>query len=109
MNEYLFLFLLIINSERSTGRLSLVFELMEMNIYELIRGRRHYLAEKKVKLYMYQLLKAIDHMHRNGIFHRDIKPENIKSLLICYCLFSLLFSFFFLFPSIVSSYLIDFK
>lgn len=63
--------------ERSTGRLSLVFELMEMNIYELIRGRRHYLAEKKVKLYMYQLLKAIDHMHRNGIFHRDIKPENI--------------------------------
>lgn len=63
--------------ERTTGRLSLVFELMEMNIYELIRGRRHYLAEKKVKLYMYQLLKAMDHMHRNGIFHRDIKPENI--------------------------------
>lgn len=63
--------------ERSTGRLSLVFEIMEMNIYELIRGRRHYLAEKKVKLYMYQLLKAMDHMHKNGIFHRDIKPENI--------------------------------
>lgn len=26
---------------------------------------------------MYQLVKAMDHMHRNGIFHRDIKPENI--------------------------------
>ena len=26
---------------------------------------------------MYQLLKAADHMHRNGIFHRDIKPENL--------------------------------
>eukprot|EP01051_Picozoa_sp_SAG22_P036698 SAG22_NODE_17925_length_296_cov_0.786802_1_plen_26_part_01 len=26
---------------------------------------------------MYQLIKAMDHMHRNGIFHRDIKPENI--------------------------------
>ena len=22
---------------------------------------------------MYQLLKSMDHMHRNGIFHRDIK------------------------------------
>ena len=22
---------------------------------------------------MYQLMKAMDHMHRNGIFHRDIK------------------------------------
>jgi len=27
--------------------------------------------------YTYQLVKAMDHMHRNGIFHRDIKPENI--------------------------------
>ena len=25
-------------------------------------------------------MKAIDHMHRNGIFHRDIKPENILLL-----------------------------
>jgi renal tumor antigen len=29
---------------------------------------------------MYQLMKGIDHMHRNGIFHRDIKPENILIL-----------------------------
>ena len=63
--------------DQPTGRLALVFELMEMNIYELIRGRRHYLAENRVKSYMYALTKAMDHMHRNGIFHRDIKPENI--------------------------------
>ncbi len=59
--------------DQPTGRLALVFELMEMNIYELIRGRRHYLPEAKIKGYMYQLLKSMDHMHRNGIFHRDIK------------------------------------
>eukprot|EP00762_Andalucia_godoyi_P008242 ANDGO_02980.mRNA.1 putative serine/threonine-protein kinase DDB_G0268078 len=63
--------------DRPTGRLALVFELMDMNVYELIRGRRHYLPEEKIRLYMYQLLKSMDHMHRNGIFHRDIKPENI--------------------------------
>ena len=50
---------------------------MDMNIYELIRGRRHYLADACVRAYMYQLVRAMDHMHRNGIFHRDIKPENI--------------------------------
>jgi renal tumor antigen len=37
-----------------------------MNIYELIRGRHHYVAEDRVRLFMYQLLKAMDHMHRWG-------------------------------------------
>jgi len=63
--------------DQPTGRLALVFELMDMNIYEHIRGRRHYLPEPRVKAYMWQLIKAMDHMHRNGIFHRDVKPENI--------------------------------
>ncbi|WIA11475.1 hypothetical protein OEZ85_011589 [Tetradesmus obliquus] len=63
--------------DQPTGRLALVFELMDMNIYELIRGRRHYVAEDRVRSYLYQLMKSLDHMHRNGIFHRDIKPENI--------------------------------
>lgn len=48
----------------------MVFELMEMNLYELIRGRTQYLPEDRIRKYMYQLLKAIDHMHRNGVFHR---------------------------------------
>ena len=38
-----------------TGRLALVFELMDMNIYELIRGRRQYLPEARIKSYMYQV------------------------------------------------------
>merc|ERR1719390_239238 len=50
---------------------------MDMNLYEAIKGRRHYLPENKVKFYMYEVLKALDHMHRNGIFHRDVKPENL--------------------------------
>jgi renal tumor antigen len=50
---------------------------MDANLYELIRGRRHYLNPQLVKMYMWQLMKSLDHMHRKGIFHRDIKPENI--------------------------------
>ena len=67
-------FVISVHSDEPTGRLALVFELMEMNLYEAIKGRTNYLPENRVKFYIYQLLKAIEHMHRNGIFHRDIKP-----------------------------------
>eukprot|EP01060_Flectonema_neradi_P029766 TRINITY_DN4189_c1_g1_i1.p1 TRINITY_DN4189_c1_g1~~TRINITY_DN4189_c1_g1_i1.p1 ORF type:complete len:451 (+),score=70.58 TRINITY_DN4189_c1_g1_i1:31-1353(+) len=63
--------------DRSTGRLALVFELMDMDLYELIKGRKQYLPEDKVLHITYQLMRAIQHMHRNAIFHRDIKPENV--------------------------------
>mmetsp|Transcript_47116 Transcript_47116/g.132520 ORF Transcript_47116/g.132520 Transcript_47116/m.132520 type:complete len:336 (-) Transcript_47116:25-1032(-) len=66
--------------DEPTGRLALVFELMDMNLYEAIKGRRHYLPDQKVRQYVYDLMKALDHMHRNGIFHRDVKPENLLLL-----------------------------
>jgi renal tumor antigen len=50
---------------------------MEKNLYEAIKDRKQFLPEKRVKNWIYQVLKALDFMHRNGIFHRDIKPENI--------------------------------
>jgi len=62
---------------KKTGILSLICELMDQNLYELIRGRKSYLSESDVRLYMYQLCKSIEHLHKNGIFHRDVKPENV--------------------------------
>ena len=53
---------------------------MEMNLYEAIENRKKYLPEKKAKYWIYQTLKALEFMHKNGIFHRDIKPENILLL-----------------------------
>ncbi|XP_076442390.1 MAPK/MAK/MRK overlapping kinase-like isoform X2 [Babylonia areolata] len=63
--------------DKKSGTLVLICELMDMNIYELIRGKKQFFPEAICKKFMYQLVKAIDHMHRNGIFHRDVKPENI--------------------------------
>jgi renal tumor antigen len=51
-------------SDQPTGRLALVFELLEYNIYEMIKGKRQYLPEGQVKGLMYQLMKSMDHMHK---------------------------------------------
>ncbi|KAM6964976.1 MAPK/MAK/MRK overlapping kinase [Aplochiton taeniatus] len=63
--------------EHSTGSLSLICELMEMNVYEMIRTLKFPMQESLIHNYMYQLCKSLDHMHSHGIIHRDIKPENI--------------------------------
>jgi len=47
--------------------------LLKVNL-KISIGRRSYLSEAKVKYYIYELIKALDHMHSVGIFHRDIKP-----------------------------------
>ena len=58
--------------------LSFLFHyLFIISYYSIIKNKKEFLPEKKVKLYIYQVLRALDFMHRNGIFHRDIKPENI--------------------------------
>ena len=48
-----------------------------MNLYECLKNKKTPLTFQKIKFYMFQVLRAIDFMHRKGIFHRDIKPENI--------------------------------
>eukprot|EP00814_Leptocylindrus_danicus_P010342 CAMPEP_0116018740 /NCGR_PEP_ID=MMETSP0321-20121206/8825_1 /TAXON_ID=163516 /ORGANISM="Leptocylindrus danicus var. danicus, Strain B650" /LENGTH=429 /DNA_ID=CAMNT_0003489185 /DNA_START=979 /DNA_END=2269 /DNA_ORIENTATION=+ len=63
--------------DQPTGRLALVFELMDMNLYEVIQGRQQRLDLQLVKNFMFQLFTSLNHMHSKGIFHRDIKPENI--------------------------------
>ncbi|CCW64400.1 unnamed protein product [Phytomonas sp. EM1] len=63
--------------DRSSGRLALVFELMDMNLCDLIKSRKDYLPEEQIAFFMYQILKGLEHIHSRGLLHRDVKPENL--------------------------------
>lgn len=53
--------------------LALVFEEMSMNLLKVVQTGK-LLNLTQTRKYMWQLVKAIEHCHRNGVFHRDIKP-----------------------------------
>ena len=58
--------------DQSTGRLALVFELMDMNVYELIRGRRHYVPEDRVARYVRVTRTRNAGLRRAGVRRRSI-------------------------------------
>lgn len=63
--------------EPEHGALTLIFDLMDMSMYDFIKNRIKALSETRCKCYLFQIAHGLHHLHRNGIFHRDIKPENI--------------------------------
>ena len=64
--------------EKKNGKLSLVFEYMETDLYELMKKRSpSRLSEDEIKDITYQMLLGLFHMHKYGFFHRDMKPENL--------------------------------
>jgi protein kinase len=63
---------------REEDILSLVFEYMESNLYELMtsKGNKKF-REDEIKTIIFQIVNGIAYMHKYGFFHRDMKPENI--------------------------------
>lgn len=60
--------------------LNLVLEFVPETIYSISKyynRRKEAMPIFSVKIYMYQLARALGHIHGMGICHRDIKPHNL--------------------------------
>lgn len=60
--------------------LNLVLEFVAETVYSISRRHQKHamnLPVILVKLYVYQLSRALAHIHKLGVCHRDIKPQNL--------------------------------
>jgi cyclin-dependent kinase-like len=59
------------------GRLYLVFEYVEKNLLEVLEDNAVGIDPKRLRLFIYQIIKGVTFCHKNYVVHRDIKPENL--------------------------------
>uniref|UniRef100_A0A8D0GRB8 Cyclin-dependent kinase-like 3 n=1 Tax=Sphenodon punctatus TaxID=8508 RepID=A0A8D0GRB8_SPHPU len=62
---------------RQKKKIHLVFEFIDHTILDELQHYCHGLDHRRLKKYLFQILRAIEYLHCNNVIHRDIKPENI--------------------------------
>eukprot|EP01024_Parvocaulis_polyphysoides_P057494 TRINITY_DN61245_c0_g1_i2.p1 TRINITY_DN61245_c0_g1~~TRINITY_DN61245_c0_g1_i2.p1 ORF type:complete len:195 (+),score=16.97 TRINITY_DN61245_c0_g1_i2:143-727(+) len=55
----------------------LLFEYLDLDLKMLLEKQFVMFSSKKIKYYMFQLMKGLEQCHSTRILHRDIKPANI--------------------------------
>ena len=58
-------------------RLYLVFEYIEKNLLEVLEENTVGIDPKRLRYFVYQMIKGVTFCHRSNVIHRDIKPENL--------------------------------
>lgn len=57
--------------------ISLVFEIMESDLEQILHERKIWLSFAHIKSYILMTLKGLEYLHNNWILHRDLKPNNL--------------------------------
>lgn len=57
--------------------ISLVFEIMETDLEQVLHEKRIWLSFAHIKSYILMTLKGLEYLHKNFILHRDLKPNNL--------------------------------
>lgn len=55
----------------------LVFEYVDKNLLEVLEEQPNGVPSNDVRMYIFQLIRALHWCHANNVVHRDIKPENL--------------------------------
>ncbi|ORX55637.1 glycogen synthase kinase 3 [Hesseltinella vesiculosa] len=67
-------------SKKSKEYLNLIMDYMPETVYSLSRQftrNKKRMPSLSIKLYIYQLFRALAFIHHQGVCHRDIKPQNL--------------------------------
>ena len=66
---------------KQENNLYMVFEYAEKDLFKLYANNYKNIgirmSESEIRNLVYQIVKGLAFMHKNGYFHRDLKPENI--------------------------------